>query len=142
MSHGLQVQGAYTWSHAMDDGVDPLGEAVLRREVAKQRATTHPQRLGDVVDRGVLEPSLAEHLERRPADGPAGGSGEGARAAEKRSRTLGGGRRSKRLGDSREMATHRLLGRFRIVSRDRLHDLRVLGMGVPPARPGRSTVRY
>ncbi len=28
MSHGLQVQGAYTWSHAMDDSVDPLGEAI------------------------------------------------------------------------------------------------------------------
>ena len=28
LSHGLQVQGAYTWSHAIDNGVDPLGAAV------------------------------------------------------------------------------------------------------------------
>jgi hypothetical protein len=27
-SRGLQVQGSYTWSHAIDDGVDPLGAAV------------------------------------------------------------------------------------------------------------------
>ncbi len=28
MSHGLQIQGAYTWSHAIDNSVDPLGSAV------------------------------------------------------------------------------------------------------------------
>ena len=28
MSHGLQIQGAYTWSHALDDSVDPLTPAV------------------------------------------------------------------------------------------------------------------
>ena len=28
MSHGLQFQGAYTWSHALDNSVDPLGPAV------------------------------------------------------------------------------------------------------------------
>lgn len=28
MSHGLQFQGAYTWSHALDDSVDPLTPAV------------------------------------------------------------------------------------------------------------------
>jgi hypothetical protein len=28
LSHGLQVQSAYTWSHAIDNGVDPLGPAV------------------------------------------------------------------------------------------------------------------
>jgi len=28
MTHGLQVQGAYTWSHAIDNSVDPLGPAV------------------------------------------------------------------------------------------------------------------
>lgn len=28
LSHGLQVQGAYTWSHAIDNSVDPLGPAV------------------------------------------------------------------------------------------------------------------
>ena len=28
LSHGLQVQGAYTYSHAIDNGVDPLGPAV------------------------------------------------------------------------------------------------------------------
>ena len=27
MSHGLQFQGAYTWSHALDNSVDPLGPA-------------------------------------------------------------------------------------------------------------------
>jgi Carboxypeptidase regulatory-like domain len=28
LSHGLQVEGAYTWSHAIDDSVDPLTPAV------------------------------------------------------------------------------------------------------------------
>ena len=28
MSHGLQFQGAYTWSHAIDNSVDPLGPAI------------------------------------------------------------------------------------------------------------------
>src|SRR5208337_1387029 len=27
MSHGLQFQAAYTWSHALDDSVDPLTPA-------------------------------------------------------------------------------------------------------------------
>jgi hypothetical protein len=31
MSHGLQIQGAYTWSHALDDSVDPLTPAVGAR---------------------------------------------------------------------------------------------------------------
>jgi hypothetical protein len=31
MSHGLQVQGAYTWSHAIDDGADPLVPAAGNR---------------------------------------------------------------------------------------------------------------
>jgi len=28
MTHGLQIQGAYTWSHSIDNAVDPLGGAV------------------------------------------------------------------------------------------------------------------
>jgi hypothetical protein len=28
MTHGFQLQGAYTWSHSIDNGVDPLGGAV------------------------------------------------------------------------------------------------------------------
>jgi len=31
LSHGLQVEGAYTWSHAIDDSVDPLTPAVGSR---------------------------------------------------------------------------------------------------------------
>ena len=31
MSHGLQVQGAYTWSHGIDDSSDPLVEAIGNR---------------------------------------------------------------------------------------------------------------
>ena len=31
MSHGLQVQAAYTWSHALDNAVDPLTPAVGAR---------------------------------------------------------------------------------------------------------------
>jgi hypothetical protein len=31
MSHGLQLQGAYTWSHALDNSVDPLTPAVGAR---------------------------------------------------------------------------------------------------------------
>jgi hypothetical protein len=31
MSHGLQVQGSYTWSHALDNGVDPLAPALGAR---------------------------------------------------------------------------------------------------------------
>jgi hypothetical protein len=31
LSHGLQLQGAYTWAHAIDDGVDPLAPAAGNR---------------------------------------------------------------------------------------------------------------
>jgi hypothetical protein len=31
LSYGLQVQGAYTWAHAIDDGVDPLAPAAGNR---------------------------------------------------------------------------------------------------------------
>src|SRR5204863_5041879 len=31
LSHGLQVQGAYTWAHAIDDGADPLVPAAGNR---------------------------------------------------------------------------------------------------------------
>ena len=31
MSHGLQVQGSYTWSHALDNGIDPLAPALGAR---------------------------------------------------------------------------------------------------------------
>ncbi len=31
LSHGLQLQGAYTWAHAIDDGVDPLVPAAGNR---------------------------------------------------------------------------------------------------------------
>jgi Carboxypeptidase regulatory-like domain len=31
LSHGLQVEGAYTWSHAIDDSVDPITPAVGSR---------------------------------------------------------------------------------------------------------------
>src|SRR5215470_9564036 len=31
VSHGLQIQAAYTWSHALDNSVDPLTPAVGSR---------------------------------------------------------------------------------------------------------------
>lgn len=31
MTHGLQVQGSYTWSHALDNGIDPLAPALGAR---------------------------------------------------------------------------------------------------------------
>lgn len=31
LSHGLQLQGAYTWAHAIDDGADPLAPAAGNR---------------------------------------------------------------------------------------------------------------
>jgi hypothetical protein len=31
LSHGIQLQGSYTWAHAIDDGVDPLAPAAGNR---------------------------------------------------------------------------------------------------------------
>jgi Carboxypeptidase regulatory-like domain/TonB-dependent Receptor Plug Domain len=44
MSHGLQVQGAYTWSHGIDDSSDPLVEAIGNRGFPRNSLDLHEER--------------------------------------------------------------------------------------------------
>lgn len=43
-SHGLQIQGAYTWSHAIDDASDPLVAAAGNRSFPRNSLNLHEER--------------------------------------------------------------------------------------------------
>ena len=44
LSHGLQVQGAYTWSHAIDDANDPYAPATGNRAFARNSRNLNEER--------------------------------------------------------------------------------------------------
>ena len=44
LSHGLQVQGAYTWAHAIDDSNDPYSPAVGNRAFARNSRDLNEER--------------------------------------------------------------------------------------------------
>ena len=44
LSHGLQVQGAYTWAHAIDDSNDPYSPAVGNRSFARNSRALKEER--------------------------------------------------------------------------------------------------
>ncbi len=57
----------------------PPHHVVLGREVAKQRAAADAERIGDVIDRRLLEAAVAEQLECGPRHRPARGPGRAPR---------------------------------------------------------------
>src|SRR5882757_9201478 len=44
MSHGLQLQGAYTWSHTIDDAPDPLNPAEGNRSYPRNSLALQNER--------------------------------------------------------------------------------------------------
>ena len=46
MTHGFQIQGAYTWAHAIDDSPDPIDPA--------QGARTFPRNSRDLVKNAAI----------------------------------------------------------------------------------------
>lgn len=44
LSHGVQIQAAYTWSHSIDDAQDPLEATAANRNIARNSFNLHEER--------------------------------------------------------------------------------------------------